>query len=64
MLDNIPALKNKHITQKEQDEYKRTYAAKNTLSEYNPGVDVCVERGKLYVGEDLIDQIKTSSKIF
>ena len=67
-LKNVEVMKNIFIkgdlTKEEREEYKRLYTEKNILAENNPEVDVRVEKGKLYVGDDLVDQIKTSSKIF
>ena len=52
------------LTKEEREEYKRLYASKDALAASHPGENVRVDRGKLYVGENMVDQLKTSSTIF
>jgi hypothetical protein len=67
-LDGIEELKHLRIkadlTKEEREQYKKLYAARDTLAESNPTENVRVDKGKLYVGDRLVDEVKTSSKIF
>ena len=67
-LSNFEHLKNIRIkadlTKEERDEYKRLYASKDTLAANHPNEDVRVDKGKLYVGNNVVDQINTATKIF
>ena len=53
-MNDIEELKNifitSDLTKEEREEYKRLYTEKDVLEKSNPGVDVQVEKGKLYVG--------------
>ena len=52
------------LTKEERDEYKRLYEQKDTLQEANPTENVRVDKGKLYIGDNEVDHIKVSSKVF
>ena len=67
-LSGIEALKHIRIkadlTKEEREEYKRLYASKDTLAASHPDENVRVDKGKLYVGDNVVDQINTTTKIF
>lgn len=52
------------LTKEERNEYKRLYTARDVLAESNPDSNVRVDKGKLYLEDNIVDQIKISSKIF
>ena len=52
------------LTKEEREEYKRIYNARDELILSHPGEQVKVDKGKLYVGANMVDQINTTSKLF
>ena len=52
------------LTKEEREEYKRLYSSRDTLAASHPDEVVRVDRGKLYVGDNVVDQLNTTSRIF
>ena len=52
------------LTKEEREEYRRLYSSRDTLAASHPDEVVRVDKGKLYVGNNMVDQLNTTSKIF
>ena len=52
------------LTKEEREEYRRLYNSRDTLAASHPDEVVRVDKGKLYVGNNMVDQLNTTSRIF
>ena len=65
LIDELKHLRYKaNLTKEEREEYARLYRAKEALTEAHPEEVVRVDKGKLFVGSDEVDRIKTSTNFF
>ena len=51
-------------TKKEREEYERLYDLKKKLEEDDPGKSVRIDYGKLYVEDNVVDQVHTANSDF
>ena len=68
ILKTIETLKHLYIkadlSKKDREEYSRLFKLKEKLEKDNPSKSITYNKGKIYMENEVVDEFKTSSKIF